>query len=225
MAQQPALRLRGEPQGTPETPRTAARQQRGPTKTQHAVPPDSRANGDPSGHATLDLRQKIAQALKSAVPDACIRLDVDADGVLGEVVSPRFKRMSSAARTRFIDDLLRHPSVGLSLLDRRQVVLISAHTPEEFDWVGRRIQVSRVRERAGGAVEVVVFGHLSDAQHVREAVNGRSGVRTTEPKPVDCAPGVLISFRAKGTATKPLTRDKVLRLLKGDTFIELLPNA
>ena len=88
--------------------------------------------------------------------------------------------------------------------------------------MGRRIQVSRVRERAGGAVEVVVFGHLSDAQHLREAVNGRSGVRTTEPKPVSTIPGVLISFRAKGTATKPLTRDKVLRLLKGDTFIELL---
>ena len=78
---------------------------------------------------------------------------------------------------------------------------------------------------AGGVVEVLIRGTLSDAEYVQGALNHQKGVQTTEPKQAAGAIGVLMSFRAKGTPAIPLTRAKVINILKKDPYIEVMPNA
>jgi hypothetical protein len=48
-------------------------------------------------------------------------------------------------------------------------------------------------------------------------------VRTTEPHRLRAGP--FLSFRAKGSKTVPLTRERVVRILKQDPYIELVPGA
>src|SRR5215469_6939663 len=82
-----------------------------------------------------------------------------------------------------------------------------------------------LREMAGGTVEVLLHGGLSDAEYVRGALNNQKGVRTSEPKQVPGAVGILMSFRAKGTETTPLTKAKTIRVLKNDPYIEVMANS
>ena len=113
----------------------------------------------------------------------------------------------------------------LSQAELRQVLMIAGLTPVEYEAVGARIRVHRVREMAGGVVEIVLHGGLSETQYVRAALNNQKGVHATDPKPVDGAVGVLMSFRAKGTEANPLTKEKAIRVLKKDRYIELMANA
>jgi hypothetical protein len=102
--------------------------------------------------------------------------------------------------------------------------MIAGVTPAEYEAVGARIRIHKVKEMAGGAVEILVHGGLSDAEYVRRTLNHQKGVQTTEPKQVAGARGVLMSFRAKGSAAIPLTKDRAIQVLKNDRYIEVLSN-
>jgi hypothetical protein len=170
----------------------------------------------------MDLRKKIASKLSQSLGDAYVRLEDD-DGISGFVVSPRFKGMSSLNRQGLIDDILDNGPDPLSKEKRRRVLMIAALTPVEYASVGARIRVHKVREKAG-SLEILLHGGRSDAEYIRGALKNQKGVRTTEPKSVPSAPGILMSFRAKGTEADPLTKERALRVLKDDPYIEVTPD-
>lgn len=172
----------------------------------------------------MDLKTKIAKALSQSLKDAYIRLEED-DGISGFVVSPQFQGVTALDRQGLIDDALSNAPIPLTPEERRQVLMIAGLTPLEFDAVGARVRVHKVKELAGGAVEVVLHGRLSDAEYVRGLLNGQKGVQTTEPKAPAGAVGVLMSFRARGATADPLTKEKVVRALKKDRYVEVLPDA
>ncbi len=78
---------------------------------------------------------------------------------------------------------------------------------------------------AGGALEVLLHGGLSDALYVRGALNSKKGIQTTEPKSVRGALGTLMSFRAKRTGANSLTKEEAVRALERDPYIEVIPDA
>ena len=170
----------------------------------------------------MAAKAKIAEALFRAFKPEYVRLDDD-QGISGIVVSRLFEDMSAMDRQTKIDEVLG--AASLSQDERREVLMIAGITPAEFQTVGTRIRVHRIKEVAGGAVEVLLYGGSSDAEYVRNAFNNQKGVQTTEPKPVVGALGVWISFRAKGSSASPLTKDKAIRILKGDPYIEVMTKA
>jgi hypothetical protein len=169
----------------------------------------------------MDVTDKIINALQALAPEY-VRLEDD-DGISGFVVSRQFEGVSALDRQWKIEDLLSNGS--LTEEERRQVVMIAALTPEEYETVGARIRVHKVKETARGMLEILLRGNTSDAKYVRGALNNQKGVKTTDPKPVGGALGVAMSFRAKGTEANPLTKEKAIRVLKKDPYIEVLPNA
>jgi hypothetical protein len=172
----------------------------------------------------VDIKSKITKALSQSLEDAYVRLEED-DGVSGFVVSPRFQGMASVDRQGLIEDALSNAPNPLTAEERRRVLMIAGLTPLEFDAVGARIRVHKVKELAGGGVEVLLHGRLSDAEYVRGVLNGHKGVQTTEPKAPPGAAGVLMSFRARGAPTDPLTKERVIRVLRKDPYIEVMPDA
>ena len=56
-------------------------------------------------------------------------------------------------------------------------------------------------------------------------INHQKGVKTTDPKQVRNGRGIAMSFRAKGTEAIPLTKEKAIRVLKKDPYIEVAPSA
>lgn len=172
----------------------------------------------------MDLKNKIAKALSEFLDDTHIRLE-DENGISGFVVSPRFKGMSAVDRQALIDDALRNAAEPLTTEERRQVLMIAGLTPVEFSSVGARIRVHRVKELADGAVEVLLHGGIPDAEYVRGTLKGQKAIQTTEPKQAPGALGALMSFRAKGTKTEPMTKAKAVRVLTSDPCIEVMPNA
>jgi hypothetical protein len=149
----------------------------------------------------------------------------DDDGVSGFIVSRQFEGMSTLDRQGLIEEALRKAPKAFTPEERRRVLMIAGLTPAEYETVGARIRVEKVREMAGGVVEVLLHGDESDAQYVRARLDSQQGVQTTEPKHVSGAIGILMSFRAKGTKTAPLTKEKTVRLLKKDSYIEVMPNS
>jgi acid stress-induced BolA-like protein IbaG/YrbA len=169
----------------------------------------------------MDIKDKIRQALLQELEPEYVRLEEE-DGISGFVVSRRFENMSPLDRQRRIDGALRKT---LGRQERRQVLMISGLTPQEYDAVGARIQVHKIKQMAGSAIEISLQGGLSDAEYLRGALKNQKGVQTTEPKPVSGALGVLVSFRARGTEANPLTKEKVIQILKNDPYVEVMSNA
>lgn len=170
----------------------------------------------------MDVKDTIIDALLQVLKADYVRLEDD-DGISGFVVSSQFESMSALDRQGKIEEALGKAS--LTQNQRRRVLMIAGLTPEEYEAVGARIRVHRVKQMASGAVEVLLHGGLSDAEYVRGALNNQKGVQTTGPKRVSGALGVLMSFRAKGTEANPLTKEKAIRVLKKDRYIEVMPNA
>jgi acid stress-induced BolA-like protein IbaG/YrbA len=168
----------------------------------------------------MDLKEKIVTALSQVLEIDYVRLEDD-DGISGFVVSPRFEGTSSLDRQLLIDQALQ----SFTPEERRQVLMIAGLTPVEYDAVGTRIRVHKIREMGGGKVEVLLDGGRSDAEYVREALSTQKGVRTTAPHKVNGSGSGLISFRAEGTEATPLTKEKALRVLRKDRYIEVMPNA
>ncbi|MEX2120405.1 MAG: hypothetical protein WD847_12485 [Pirellulales bacterium] len=172
----------------------------------------------------MDVKEKIIKALAKSLRIDYIRLEDD-DGISGYVVSSQFKDMPTLARQELIDDALGNAPDPLAPDERRQVLMIAGLTPIEYEAVGAPIRIHRIKELPGPTIEVFLHGGLSDAEYVRGALNNQKGVKTTEPTPVPGAPGVLMSFRAKGTRANPLTKQKAIRILKSDAYVAVMPNA
>ena len=113
----------------------------------------------------------------------------------------------------------------LSRTERRRVLMIAALTPEEYAAAGARIRINKIKEMAGGAIEVRLHGGPIDARYVRKVLDNQTGIQTSDPKPVAGAIGQLMYLRAKGTQVTPLTKQKAVRILKKDPYIEVLARA
>jgi hypothetical protein len=172
----------------------------------------------------MDIKDKIIKGLFQALKPEYVRLEDD-DGISGFVVSRQFEGMSTLDRQGLIEKVLSKGPQPLTQGERRRVLIIAGLTPIEYESVGARIMVHSVREMTAGAVEVLLRGSLSDAEYVRGALKNQKGVRTTEPKPANGALGLSMSFRAKGTEATPLTKEKTIRILRKDPYIEVTPNA
>ena len=79
----------------------------------------------------MELRDKVKAALEGALEPQLVDLQDD-DGIIGCVVSSRFRRMEAIDRQFLIDDILKEPAAGLEPAERKKVILISAFTPEEY---------------------------------------------------------------------------------------------
>ena len=172
----------------------------------------------------MEVKDKIINALRKPLNAAYIRLEDD-DGISGFVVSTRFDGMSTLDRQGLIEDTLSKASASLSPEEKRRVLMIAGLTPVEYDAVGANITVPKVKELSGGAIEVLVQGNWSDAEYVRGSLNNLKGVQTAEPKQVTGAAGVLMSFRAKGSAAAPLTKETVIRVLNKQPYVTVMPGA
>jgi acid stress-induced BolA-like protein IbaG/YrbA len=169
----------------------------------------------------MDLKSKVVAALSKSLKPEYVRLEDD-DGLSGFVVSRAFEGMSSLERQDKIEEVLGRARLARD--EARRILMIAGLTPAEYEAVGARIRVHKVRESNGG-VEVLLHGGMSDAQYVRGALKSQRGVQTTPPKPVAGAIGVLMAFRAKGTKTRPLTKQRTIRVLEKDRNIEVMSNA
>jgi hypothetical protein len=170
----------------------------------------------------MDLKDRVRNALVPALKAEYVQL-VDDDGISGFVVSRRFEGMPVLDRQEQIDRALQRAE--LTSPEQRRILMIAALTPTEYAAVGAKIRVHRVREVGGGAVEIMLRGGPSDAEYVRGAIQNQKGVQTTEPKSVEGAPGVLMTFRARGTNATPLTKERVVRVLKQDPYIEVVTSS
>ena len=170
----------------------------------------------------MDLKEKIRNSLTEVLMPEYLRLEND-DGISGFVVSRRFEKMSALDRQQKIEEALQ--KAPLSPRERRQVLMIAGLTPEEYEAVGARIRIHRVREVSRGVFEVLLHGGRSDADYVRERLETQKGIRTTEPKPISGALGILMAFEAQGTDANPLTKAKAIRVLKKDPYIEVMASA
>jgi hypothetical protein len=172
----------------------------------------------------MDIRKKVIKALTGSFPVDYARLEDD-DGITGFVVSPHFQGVSALDRQGLIDDALRKSSARMTPEEQRRVVMIAGLTPAEYNAVGARIRVHQVKELTGGSIKVLLHGGQSDAEYVRRVLKEQEGVTTTEPRQVPGAVGDLMSFRAKGSATTPLTKASAVRMLQSDQYIQVMPNA
>ncbi len=172
----------------------------------------------------MDIQAKIISALSESMKVDYIRLEND-DGITGFVVSPDFKRLSSLDRIDLIDQALIKSTIPLSPQEQRQVFMIAGLSPEEYDVVGTRIRIHRIKELPRGAIKIVLSGNLTDAEYVRSVLNQAGSFKTTAPKPVSDAPGILISITAKSSDPTGLTRDSVIQILKSDRYLEVMAGA
>ncbi len=171
----------------------------------------------------MGITDKIINSLQEPLHAEYIRLDDD-DGISGYVVSSQFEKMSPLDRQQLIDEALRGAADPLSSEEQRQILMIAGLTPLEYESVGARIRVHKIRELGDGSLEVLLHGGYSDAKYVRRALNNQEGVTTTEPEQSPGARGILMTFRAKGTDANPLTREKAANVLEADSYIEVMQN-
>jgi hypothetical protein len=172
----------------------------------------------------MGVKEKIIKALLRPLNAEYIRLEDD-DGISGFVVSPRFVGMAPLDRQSLIEKILSKASTLLTTKERRQILMVAGVTPVEYLSVGVPVRISQVKEVAGGALEILLHGGYPDAEYVQEALKNHKGVETTEPKQIAGASDVLMSFEAQGAKTNPLTKEKALRILKKEPYIEVAANA
>ncbi len=171
----------------------------------------------------MEITEKIINALQEPLHPEYIRLDDD-DGISGYVVSSQFEKMSPLDRQQLIDESIREAADPLSGEEQRQILMIAGLTPLEYESVGAQIRVHKIRELSDGSLEVLLHGGYSDAKYVRGALNNQKDVTTTEPQQSPGAIGILMTFHAKGTQANPLTREKAIRVLEKDPYIEVMQN-
>ena len=172
----------------------------------------------------MDVKDKIINALQEQLNARYIRLEDD-DGICGFVVSDQFVGMSTLERQQRIDEALSRASPTLTGEENRRVLMIAGLTPGEYDAVGANIIVFKVRQLAGGSVEILVNGGRSDAEYVRGALKQLKGVQTTDPKQTRGPDASLMSFKAKGSGTTPLRKDEVVRFLERQTYVTVMAGA
>jgi len=169
----------------------------------------------------VGTQEVIVDALQAGLDADYVRLDDD-DGISGFVVSRRFQNMSTLDRQKLIDDALQ--IAHLTEEERRSILMIAGITPQEYESVGARIRVHRIKNLGDGSLEVLLRGGYSDAAYVRGALNNQKGVNTTEPQQSPGATGILMTFQARGTAANPLTKERAIKVLSEDQYIEVMQN-
>ncbi len=169
----------------------------------------------------MEITEKIISALQAPLHPEYIHLDDD-DGISGYVVSSQFEKMSPLDRQQLIDESLQKAADPLSSEEQRQILMIAGLTPLEYESVGARIRVHKIRELDDGSLEVLLHGSYSDAKYVRGALNNQEDVTTTEPQQSPGARGILMTFHAKGTQANPLTKEKAINVLEADSYIEVM---
>ena len=169
----------------------------------------------------MGIKDKIVNALVRELQAEYVRLR-DEDGISGFAVSRQFEGVSSLDRQDQIEEALK--KARLSKDEQRRILMIAAVTPTEYNSVGAHIRIQQIKRSPGQALEVILHGTPGDAEYVRKALQIQNGVETTEPKPVSGAVGDLMAFRAKGTDA-PLTKEKAIRVLKSDPYIEVMAKA
>ena len=171
----------------------------------------------------MDIRSKIISALNHSMNVDYVRLEAD-DGITGFVVSPDFKEMSSLDRQDLIDQALSKSAPPLSPKEQRQILMIAGISPEEYDTVGSRIRIHRIKELAQGRFRILLHGNLTDAEYVRSVLDQSGNVKTTTPKSVSGALGILLSFSVEGV-DETLTKAHLLQILKADRYLDVLADA
>lgn len=171
----------------------------------------------------MDLKDKVIIALQKPLNADYIRLEDD-DGISGFVVSKQFEEMSTLDRQQLIDKALRKADDQLSKEEQRQILMIAGLTPLEYESVGARIRVHKIEEQGKSSIEVMLHGGYSDAEYVRGVMNNQKDVKTTDPKQILRAE-IFMKFRASGTDANPLTKEKAIRVLSADPYIEVMQNA
>ena len=168
----------------------------------------------------MELAEKVLETLSRSIPVEYARLEED-DGITGFVVSPRFLGMTSLDRQGLIESTLTASPDLISPQEYRQVLMIAAVTPDEYDSVGARIRVHEVNEQADGGVEILLYGKPNDAEYVRGVVNKIQGVDATSPKQEPRAK-FLMTFFARSTGDTPLSKTEVVRALEADRYIQIV---
>lgn len=151
-------------------------------------------------------------------------LRADDDPITAVAVSERFDGVSAFDRQVMIEEALAKAPHPLSPEELRKVLMIAALTPAEYFSAGGKVRVHRVRPIAKG-VEVLVHGGVAEAEYVREVLDRVDGTKTTEPAPSEGAAGILVTFKARGSAEAPLTKERAIKALKADRYIEVVPGA
>ena len=82
------------------------------------------------------------------------------------------------------------------------------------------IRVHQVAELADGSLQFMIHGGLSEADYVSGTLKMSKGVDVSDPVVGKSAPGCVYII-ARGTLANPLTRDRALRMLRGDELIEV----
>jgi hypothetical protein len=170
----------------------------------------------------MGAKEKVERALSHSFQDAYIRVEDD-DGITGFVVSDRFRDVPTVDRQGLIERALSTAPNPLTPSEQRRVLMIAGLTPREFDAVGSRIRIHRLGTVPGGGFRVLLHGRLDDAEYVRKVLKD-AGLETTAPEHSPGARGILVTFRASGTTAKgPVTKEKLLSILKKDRYIEVMP--
>ena len=172
----------------------------------------------------MGLTEKVTDALQKSLGADYIRLDND-DGISGFVVSRQFEKVSMLDRQQLIDEALRNAAEPLSAEEQRKILMIAGLTPLEYESVGTRIRVRKIKELEDGSLEVLLRGGYSDAVYVQGALRSQKGVTTTEPERSPSENGTQMKFRARGTEVNPLTKEKAISVLKADRYIAVANNA
>lgn len=172
----------------------------------------------------MAVKDKVLNALRDPLGASYVRIEDD-DGISGYVVSPKIEGMSTLDRQSLIDEALEHAPDPLTAQERRHVLMIAGLTPSEYDAVGPRVRVHRIRDMGAGTFEILLHGGPSDATFVKEIVDGLEGVTTTQPTSEPGAAGILMTFRVRGSTERPLTKSQILEALRGDQYVEVMPNA
>jgi stress-induced morphogen len=78
----------------------------------------------------VDVKEKVTAILQAEFAPEQLVLD-DSDGLSGYMISTRFRGLESLDRQRMIDKVLRSKDANLSKAELREILVISALTPEE----------------------------------------------------------------------------------------------
>lgn len=171
----------------------------------------------------MDVRGKIVNALFLPLKAEYIRLENE-DGISGFVVSSRFKGMSTLNRQQLIEKALNEASDPLTDREKREVLVIAGLTPVEYETVGQQIRIDEITETEAGRVQILLHGAPSDGNYVATLLKN-AGLDTASPEAVRRNTGVWISIEAGGKQGAPLTRQKVVALLKRDPNVQVMSKA
>lgn len=171
----------------------------------------------------MDIRDQIINALMKNLGCEFVSLEDD-DGITGVAVSSAFEDKSTLDRQMMIDQALAHTPAQLSREETRRILMIAGVTPAEYNAVGAKIRVHRIRKIPNG-VEVLLHGGTSDASYVGAALGRLGKLKISEPIQVPGAPGILMKITAKGNGSSHMTKAAAIDAMRKDRYIEVLEGA